>query len=316
MSRFNRAYEIKLDGNSVITSYVPRPLQVTFMINQEYRNGTFVAEINIYNLNAQSREVILNSKKKKIEFSAGYTGRVNDSGFKDLDNNVAELFSGIIINVSSVNDGKNNITTLFCNTAYDVYKRSTVEKSWPSGTAIQDVIKEIAEGFGTTVVFAGDFSDLGTFQRGYTASSSTNMVLNDLGRIYNFSWGLDNNSLLIKREKEDIDEAARSGFSTRTRQGATTTVIDSRDLLLGKTELVAYGDNYANANIAVKLNPALRACDKVRIDTTNAAISTSDTYYYDVNFVSGGTYTILQVNHQGDFYGDMWETVALCESGG
>ena len=316
MSHFNRAYELRLDGNLLIDSTAPRPLQLKFLVNQEFRNGTFIAEINIYNLSEESRQKIMDSRKKKILLSAGYYGYVDGSGYVEGNTTLAEIFDGVIINTSTVTDGKDTITTLFCNTAYDEYKKTSVEKSWGKNTAIVDVIRQVAEQFGKTVSFVGDFNDLTRFPRGYSAADNANVVLNELGRIYGFDWGLDNNSLVIVRKRDKEGGAISSGKTTRTRVGARTQRVDGQTLLMGKTEMVAFGDNYANANIATKLNPALRAYDKIEIDTNNAAISTSDTYYFAVSFVSGGTYTVLQVNHEGDFYGDTWDTTALCEIGG
>lgn len=287
MSQFKRQYQIKSNGKVLIDGTLPDAPQVTFTVENVFGGGVTYAEIAIYGLNRENRDLLSSRESRDkagyrdIELLAGYEG------------NMSLVFSGIIRNAfKNSPDGINQVVLMYCRSSGFEFENSKVSKTFGRETPAIDVIRYVAKQFELPVSVYGDFSSDPAYMMGVTLSTDAKSAMNQLAATHNFAWQIENKKTVIIK-KDTVKSEAMETY-------------DPDRLLIGGTEVTDVG-----ANIVVNLNPSLTPYAYINIKSVSPRANYSGVYEREVN-VKQGRYKILQTTHTGDFEGDTWETRVQC----
>jgi hypothetical protein len=146
------------------------------------------AEVQIYNLSADSRAKMTAEKDPPIIVEAGY------------ESNIAQIFSGTVSKVSHVRNGADWVTKIICGDGEAQYRTARISESFGPGTKPADVVRKLVEatklkaGNALTEVgkggFAGGLADLhkGKVLSG-NAAKHLESFLDSLGLTYSIQDG-------------------------------------------------------------------------------------------------------------------------------
>lgn len=287
MNQFKRQYLIKSGGKTIIDGTKVDAPQITFTVENIFGGGVTYAEIGIYNLNRDNRDLLTSRESREeagyrdIELLAGYEG------------SLSVIFKGIIRNAfKNSPDGINQVVTMFCRSSGFEFENIKVEKTFGRSTPAIDVIRYIGSQFGFPISVYGDFSSEPDYMMGVSISTDAKSSMNELAVTHGFAWQIENKKTVIIK-----NDAVKSEVMEE---------YDPNSLLIGGTEVTDVG-----ANIVVNLNPSLTPYTYINIKSVSPRASYSGVYEREVN-VKQGRYKILQTTHTGDFEGDTWETRVQC----
>lgn len=291
---FGRVYEITIeapDGSTRTFSGFPSeryaPLQVTFSIDQTPSSHRAYGEISIYGLNQKSRRDIY-ERYSQVVLKAGYGEEYGT------------IFAGSIENIEIGRDGPDTFLTLYCQTGAQEWPEVSVTRSFGKNTPYVEIIRHIASKFTPSgeVTFLGIFDDLGKALKGWSpppvdGKAAMRQLAN--GFELGFDWFLaSTGEMLIVRKGTDRGVNAQSFAYTPTNG------------LIGTPEITDLG-----VNIDVLLNPVVRVYDQYTVESETRAFSFAGVYYQSREFpetTGESANSVIALNHQGDFYGDTWQT--------
>lgn len=285
---FGRVYELTIRfGENETTAptrtfdgfNVTDPLQITFMIDQSPNQEHSYAEITIYGLNRQSRKAI-------YETGAGV---ILTAGWRDL---FGEVFAGEIENVEVGRAGTDTFLRMYCNSGRRTWQTASVFQAFGANTPQLDIIRTVAETFGYPVEFIGDFSSLPRALKGKTLASDSKSLMRQLGRSFGFTWFVQNERMYVVRNTVNRD--------------VPPVRYTNANGIIGSPEIAELG-----VNIDVLLNPRLRPWDTYTVESETGSFSFGAVYYQEREFpaTTGESMNkIVQLVHEGDFYGDTWQT--------
>jgi len=285
MSRLlGRNYRLTLkDGDDELV-YEP-PMQIRFSVDNRYGSEGSLAEITLYGASGRSRRAIYN-KFDGISLAAGYG---EQPGL---------IFLGDIINTEIGREGVDKYIKFYARTAGGAQAGAFVSKSWGANTPQIDIIREVAESLLLPVEFIGDFSDLPRALKGRSMCTSSVSCMNELADIHGFVWTMSANRLTIIRKGPDGTLAKRDAPPHLI--SADTGMVGSPQILLQAIE------------VTKKLDPAIAPGDRVDIQAETRNFAFSQVYTADMMQIDptggSGIYRVLNVKHQGDFYGAAWDT--------
>lgn len=288
---FGRVYEIFIemsDGSQRFFNGFPRfdfsPLQVTFSIDQTPSSHRAYGEISIYGLNKKSRRDIY-ERFSRVTLKAGWREEYGS------------IFSGSIENVEIGRDGPDTYLTMYCQSGAQEWPEVTVTRSFGKNTPYKEIIRHIGEKF-APVTFIGDFDSLGKALKGWSpppVDGKAAMRQLQNGFDPGFDWFLSSTGeMLIVRDGTDRGDNAQT-FSYTPANG-----------LIGSPEITDLG-----VNVDVLLNPLVRVYDQYTIVSETRAFSFAGVYYQSRQFpetTGESANRVIALNHQGDFYGDTWQT--------
>jgi hypothetical protein len=169
MELFDRAAELELGTLGI------RDLRFTFAVERTLRSTPNKAEIHVFNLTEQHRQEIAALREVRCKLSVGYRDSLHT------------IFSGDLRNAASRYEPPNWNTKVDGSDGGNARRRSRVQKSYPSGTAITTAIRDLADslglGRGNTDSVASDatLSTTGaTFVRGTVLSGNAAAELDAL----------------------------------------------------------------------------------------------------------------------------------------
>lgn len=286
---FGRVYELTI-GNSAgeirrfdgVKSAENDPLQITFSIDQTPSSHRAYGEITVYGLNRKSRKDIY-EQFSEVTLAAGYRSAM------------ANIFSGSIENVEIGRSGTDTFVKLFCQSGAGVWQNVTLNKPFGINTPQKEIIRFAAESFGFPVEFIGDFDDLPPALNGRTLDGDGKYEMNKLatGFTPGFEWLLSNGTMLVVRKGAQRPDAVP--FKYKPTNG-----------LIGTPEITQQG-----VNIEVLLNPFLRPYDLYTVESETGQLTFNGVYYQRQGFpkTNGeGSNRVISFRHEGDFYGDKWQT--------
>lgn len=287
MRYFGRVYElqVKTEGETLTWSggFMGQnfaPLQITFLIDQTPAAERSYAEITVYGLNREHRKAIYESGKA-VSLSAGYQGEFG------------RIFSGEVNNVEAGRETTDPYLSLFCMAGSGDWRKTKIAKTWGANTPMKEIIEEVASQFGYPVEFVGDFSGLGRALRGRTLARDAPSALRSLSKTYGFQWSLQDGTLYLFRNKDKRRNVPPVEYTPTTG-------------LIGAPEVTEQG-----VDIEVLLNPFLRPWDTYTVKSETGALSYNAIYYQPREFPETNgesTNKIVSLKHEGDFYGDTWQT--------
>lgn len=266
-----RAVVIKGDGSAEL----PR---IRFNVNKHAAGIPTPATVEIYNLSPELRSA-LRVHGVWITLSAGW---------KNM--GMSKLFSGSVQSAWSRREGANIITSLVCLTAFDTQAEMICDPGEfdfyaNPGTTLKEVVINIVS------LFQGVKADEKLIQlgdktigpRGWIAHGRGVDCLNELSRVYGFSWGVIDGVFQVTLDQYPLQDSlprlsTENGFLLRV------------EPILTSAFSVASG-----AVIDSLLNPLILPARLVKVD--GALNSDLDGYYY-----------AMVVTHLGDTHSNQWTT--------
>lgn len=283
---FGRAYELAIRnsaGGVRVFDGIPTaensPLQITFTVDQTPSSRRAYAEITIYGLNRKSRESVY-EQFAQVTLKAGYQ------------NAVGTIFEGNIENIEIGRQGSDTFVKLFCQAASGAFANIDISRSFGENTPQKEIIQAVAETFGLSVRFIGDFDSLPRALKGRSIDGPSQFILDSLSRSFAFDWFALNGEMLIVKEG--------SGFTAPPYRYKPT------NGLIGTPEITEIG-----VDIKVLMNPFIRPYDQYTVESETGQLTFNAIYYKRREFpkTNGtGTNRVLSLVHEGDFYGDTWTT--------
>lgn len=274
-----RKYEIDIDGQPFLRQTGVHSLRVTFNARQSYSDNLAFLELSIFNLSEETKV----KEGKEIVFSAGY------------DEEFDVIFRGRITTVLKEREGANVATKLLC-VSFDNSVRKSIAKTLGRNCTVVQCLNECAKALEVPLnVNKGDFKDDKEMISGYVMNGDVMKVLGSLGRMFNFSFLLTKDSLIIDKNGAKLKGVARE--------------VSAFTGMIGVPELT--GDMQGIfVNVTSKLSPKIRIKSNIEIKSKFASFNTGNFYIEKPKFGSdaSGVYKVIEVQHMGDSHGSRWVT--------
>lgn len=216
---FNRAYSLALGkpgqqpgqfnalqyGTIVQQGVTPSPMRIAFNIEKNlYGASPNHSKIDIYNLTTQSRQSI----------KQGYLVQLQ-AGYKNL---VGTIFTGNVYITKSDRKGPDIVTSLECFDGGSSITNAILDKSYPPGTTLAQIIGDCISAMGIDIQFQPDGVSQGTvigltanvFTKGFTAHGPVKDTLAKVCKSQGLEWSVQNNCLSIKPITSSFFTAAQA----------------------------------------------------------------------------------------------------------
>lgn len=165
------------------------------------------ASIEIYNLSDKTR-ALFEAKNTRVQLSIGYLGlRPNGllgTGFQGS-SNVEAVFIGNISKVKHDRDNVDIVTKLEVKDGGNKFRNSRLDKGFPPGVKIKDIIQELADSMGLPVSSLQGIPDK-NYANGFTVSGLVRDHLNKLALNYKFEWSIQDETLQIIPQDKTTDD--------------------------------------------------------------------------------------------------------------
>lgn len=193
VQQFLRKVRVKAGGLVINGGGVqPHELKVEFSISKSVSSQQNSAEITIYNL-AEGNRNALGKELDDIELEAGYMPPTGGS-------NVGRLFKGQIRDVKHERRGADIASILSCGDGDRAMRDAFINKTFPAGTPVEDVMEEIYKQFEAQGIDRGEWKfpeGMKEFKRPYTLCGTCKNEANIIGRGKGFYWSLQNETMEI-----------------------------------------------------------------------------------------------------------------------
>lgn len=167
-------------------------LKIGFNVSKSISSSQNTAEIEIWNLAEASRNA-LGKELDDVTLEAGYLPPQGGG-------NVGIIFKGQIRDVEHRRQDADIITTLSCGEGDKAFRSATIAKTYPKGTAVETVIKDIYSELEAKGIDRGEWKfpdDLPPFKRPYTVCGGCKREMDNLGRGKDFYWSVQNGTMEI-----------------------------------------------------------------------------------------------------------------------
>lgn len=190
MIKFGLNYRLTAQGNFQGVPYeleIQYPLRIDFDIIRHNYASTNTAQIRLYNLSAQHRNMLLHDQ---YDFSPEDVLSVTLQAGYGNGPQWPVIFSGNATRAYSVREGVNFVTVIEAQDGGDAYANATVNTQFPAGTQQRDIIIALIEQLKPYGVSAGSISKFeGEISKGVAYSGN---VLDILRQLTNQNFFIDN----------------------------------------------------------------------------------------------------------------------------
>ena len=256
-----------------------RQFHVMFNTTMNYTEGLAFCDLAIYNL---SKETSIRSGSQ-VRLSAGYEDEFD------------AIFEGRVTSVIQERQGANIITRLLC-MGHAAYVRHKVNLSYGANVSVVTILRDIAQEWGLTLsIDESQFDETDRLMRGYTLNGDIPSVMNKLASQFDFEWAQHNQFLSVARPLKPFKGAARE--------------VSFKTGLIGVPEMSSDNTGFA-VDLTVRLSPKIRLNNLIELKSTYASYNTGNMYVKQVsnNGKVSGTYRVVTISHEGDSWGDRWQT--------
>lgn len=239
-------------------------LKVAFEVSKGIESSQNTASVSIWNLNEGHRNSV-GKELDDITLEAGYMPPNGGS-------NVGIIFKGQIRDVEHTRQGPDIITTISCGDGDKAFRRATISKTFPKGTAVKDVVEELYKQLEAEGIDRGEWKfpeDMPDFKRPYSMCGSCSRELDTIGRGRGFYWSSQNGVMEI---------IPADGFV------GGIVLITPRTGMVGTPTLTDNG-----VKVSALLNPEIRPGRRVRIESETLEMN-----------AEGGEYRVSQCTYAGD----------------
>ncbi len=253
-------------------------LRIAFKVRRSLGKNPHPAEIQIYNLGAQSRAAF-QAKGVKLILSAGYTEAFG------------QIWSGELRTVSHVKDKADWITKAAGGDGEKLIRSSRISKSYKAGTPIATVIRDVAKATGLglgnleTALTTPFHGGLTQYANGTVVQGQATEQLYNILRAVGLNYSVQDGQLQVLADGESLPGTAFS-FSASTG-------------LVGSPEICEEGDGQKKRRVlkikALMNHQIIPGCT-IQVDAANKK----------------GFYRVQTVTHTGDSHGSDWITDMEC----
>jgi len=278
-----RTYRLVLKSGDEELVYEP-PMQIRFHVDMKGGSSGATADVTVYGLSRKSRKLIF-QQFDKLSLSAGYGDK------RGL------LFDGVIRNVETGREGSDQYIRFYAIAAGREQLLAYVNRSWGANTPKAEIIRDVAEAMLLPVEFIGDFSDLPPAIKGAVISKPAISALDELASLHSFAWIRTPNRLTIIRIYPDGGRASRNG---------PPHPVSAENGMVGSPQILING-----VEVKILLNAAITPADRIVVNAETRNFAFSGVYLAEMpqdRTGGNGLYTVVDMTHQGDFYGDTWVT--------
>lgn len=167
-------------------------IQVQFAISKSLSSTANTALIDIWNL-AEGTRNAMGKEFDGIILEAGY---IPPSG----GSNVGVIFAGNLRDVEHKRDGDDIISTVQCGDGDAAIRRATINKTFPAGTKVGEVVDELQAQFEKEGIARGEvkgLDDLPAFKRPYSACGDCSREMDRIGRSNKLHWSIQNETFEV-----------------------------------------------------------------------------------------------------------------------
>jgi len=172
-------------------------LKISIDITKDDNSEANVGKISIYNLNEDSKNLILD-EASVFTLKAGYIGL-------DEGSNIGQLATGDIEDVVTKRQGMDNITTFKISEKGKALREKTLDKSFASGISKEAIMNEMVNTLGVVKGTIKGIKDK-FFNSGYSASGKVKDQLDTFTKEDGLKWSIQNGELNILPEDESTTE--------------------------------------------------------------------------------------------------------------
>ena len=266
--QFGRKYQLQIFNNLEQVVFSTEKLRINFEIKKGLASTPNQGKITVYNLSETTREQLRGDSEKVVLFA----------GYEELYN---QIFTGNIKTITSTRKGP-EIETVFVSGDGDKgQKFGSASLSAVAGTPLAEAISKIAAsmpGVETGQLNGLDGKILGG--RGVSFTGSSKILLDALGRAYDFTWSIQDGAL------ETVASGA-GAVGAAIGNSATAYVLSPETGLIGSPEP---GDE-GKVKVKSLLNPRIKPGRVIKIDRT---------------LVGRGFYKVDNLTIKGDIEGQDW----------
>lgn len=256
---FGRQYSVSIGPPGNVSAFKYTALQIKFDINKLSAGTSGKSKIEIVNLSTQSRQ----------SFNKGYNVLLQ-AGYKGL---IETLFLGQIVNAISVKGNTETTTTMECGDAESAIVFATLDKTYPEGSTLVQIIQDLAKSMGVNAGVARGIPEK-VFGTGFTATGSISSSLDKLLRNQNLEWSIQNGNININPINATI--------------GLTAIVVSAETGMIGIPS-----NNAGFTQFTSLLNPKLIPGALVQLISENTALN--------------GFYKIRRSHFEGDSHANKWQ---------
>ena len=281
--KFKRFIRLSIgDAGGLAANFrVIQELKMVFNIKRFTGDSMHSMTMDVYNVNNATKNSPPLSNGKPIQLEAGYV------------ETYGTVFSGIISNVNTFRDGTDIITRLYCVDS-NTEITPTVTASYAKSTNLNELIEDIAEKAG--VVIAQQSIAFQNTNKDYVFNKPLNLILDDLGKTFNFRYFIFNRLLyLIDTDKGNPEQKM---FDIHAGTG-----------LIESPVLTGLG-----INVKVLMEPRMKPSDRFLVKSGGVNLSQSGLEFNELLTEGKGDQQVVSMTHTGDTHGDAWYTELIGES--
>lgn len=278
--QFKRKYNLKVFDVDGLEIFSTSELQITFEIQKGLASIANKGKIVVYNLSNETRQRI-REPFNFVTLEAGYENLIGTIFTGDI-KTIASGFSGETRTVEAIREGTEVKTLIDAGDGVRALQFGSAALTLEGGLPLSEVIKVVAATMPALKV--GQLSGLEgktLAGRGLSLSGSSRMLLDALGRSYNFSWSIQDGIL----ETVAVQEDAEGNIIADS--GPQAYLLSPTTGMLGAPELMDSG----KIKVKALLNPRIKP---------GRAISVQGT------ITGSGFYKVLDVTYNGDYRGNDW----------
>ncbi len=259
-----------------------RQFRVVFSVDVAPGDTLSFADIRIYNL-AKTSSI---KQGSSIVLRAGY------------ENNVDSIFTGFITNYFREREpgAPEIVTRLLCRSGQPVVDRASTRISFGPGTKVVEVLKALARNWPLPLdIDESQFASDPVFVSGYVVDGDIGAAFHSLANMFKFEWLQDRGRIVVTKPG-----MVRTTYMTQ---------VDQYSGMVGIPE-VSRGPDGLGLSVTVRLNPSLRINGRINVDSQFSTFNTGNLFVAELtgDANANGEYNIFALRHEGDSYGDTWNT--------
>ena len=257
MVQLNRKYKLTIGDYKTSNGLLIEGLQVSFDISKssDNTNNSNSASIEITNLSNESLKIL----------QTDYPAAVFEVGYDSL-NNMAILFAGQVVNISTRKQGTDRVTQLVLGTGYTELNHSTLQKLVPAGKTVKDVVEELRKGFPNISRGVYNGSNLNSVLiNGYSLSGSLRAELDRLSKTHKLEWRIEGDALYVNNR----DRASTENFDSAYIVSPSSGLIEIPYYVSGASDRTL--DDPAkkqSVQFTMLINPRINAGDVIKLQDT------------------------------------------------
>jgi len=267
------------NGTQIVPGYVQKivieNLRISFNIQKSESWGTNTANIRIWNLNPDNRNII-KDYGDEVSLFAGYANQPGEQ----------LLFVGDTTKVSHTFAQPEIVTSLECGDGERVLNQRLISVSFQEKIPIRQVIQSVANDMDLGIAYFAPTDNL-VFEQGFSFVGMAKNCLDKVTAALGLQWSVQNKQLIIIPNNGTTD---RPPYTIN----ADTGMIGVPERFTYKNKDLFTGGPKTGWRVSTVLRPEIVPGDRVDIQSQKVDMK--------------GPFTVDIARHDGDTYGDVWRS--------